>query len=51
MMKVCFGFLWCGEKRRQERIFSVLAGAGLKQWTVQSVTFLDAIVAWGFGLY
>lgn len=38
-------------KKGQERIFSVLAEAVLKQWTVQSVTFLDAIVAWGFGLY
>lgn len=40
-----------GGKRGQERIFSVLAEAVLKQWTVQSLTFLDAIVAWGFGLY
>lgn len=29
----------------------MLAGAGLKQSAVQSVTFRDAVVAWGFGLY
>lgn len=34
----------------QERIRSVLAAAGLKQSAVQSVTFLNAIVAGGFGL-
>lgn len=37
----------CGWGRKGGRRES----AGLKQSAVQSVTFRDAIVAWGFGLY
>lgn len=40
-----------GEKMGQNRIRSALAEAELEQSAVQSVTFLTAIVAWGFGLY